>query len=311
MRSVCYIYLIAVNTIAFILYGADKRKAARNKWRIPEVVLILFAWAGGGIGAFAGMVVFHHKTHKWRFRILVTLAMIVWGVIAAFIIYTGQYYHAGPEAEKYIKNVSDLPVTMNHAAVTVTEKSGVYCFEGPGTDTAIVFYPGAKVQTEAYAPVMYLIAQEGYDCFLVDMPFHLAFFGMNKAEAVVANHTSYQHWYMAGHSLGGAMAGNYAAANPDQVDGVIFMAAYPTKSLKKKGLKALSLYGSQDGVLNQKHYQDSLSLMADDFTEIVIDGGNHGQFGDYGRQKGDGKSGICQEEQWRQTAEAVARFLAK
>lgn len=312
MISILLIYLFVVNIAAFILYGVDKHRAVTHKWRISEAALLLFSFLGGGAGALIGMLFFHHKTRKWKFRILVPLSIAVWVFVTAFVIYTGQYYHAGDTAEKYVQkniNQTDLPVTMNDSAVTVTKQSGVYLFDGPGTDTAIVFYPGAKVQTEAYAPVLYLIAQEGYDCFLVDMPFHLAFFGMSRAGDVTESYPDYQHWYMAGHSLGGAMAGNYAAGHLDQFDGVIFLAAYPTKSLKKNGFKSLSLYGSEDGVLSRDHYKSSLSLMPDNFTEIIIEGGNHGQFGDYGYQKGDGKASISASQQWRQTAEDVEKFI--
>ena len=54
-------YLVAVNIIAFILYGTDKAKAMHHQWRIKEAVLIGIAFVGGAFGAFAGMIVFHHK----------------------------------------------------------------------------------------------------------------------------------------------------------------------------------------------------------------------------------------------------------
>lgn len=71
-------YLLLVNIIAFILYGSDKMKAVRNKWRTPESVLITAAWIGGAAGALLGMLFFHHKTRKWKFRILIPAALIVW-----------------------------------------------------------------------------------------------------------------------------------------------------------------------------------------------------------------------------------------
>lgn len=246
--------------------------------------------------------------HRFR-RVLLILLVMIAALAAAFAIYVNNYYHAGTVAKVYIENSEDIPFRLTDRGVRVSKESNGYFFDGPGTDTAIIFYPGAKVQTESYAPLLYLTAQYGYDCFLVDMPFRLAFFGMNRAEAVMKEHSGYQHWYMAGHSLGGAMAGNFAAEHQDQIDGVIFMAAYPTKSLK--GSRVLSLYGSKDGVLNREHYEDSMTYMPEDFTEVVIRGGNHAQFGDYGKQKGDGTATIGAIDQWTQTAEAIADFLAK
>ena len=74
------VYLLAINLITFILYGVDKRKARLHRWRIPEATLILFAWIGGAVGALFGMRVWHHKTKKIKFRILVPLAVVVWSV---------------------------------------------------------------------------------------------------------------------------------------------------------------------------------------------------------------------------------------
>lgn len=300
MTKVLLTYLVTINIITFILYGADKHKAAHHKWRIPETMLILFSWIGGAIGAMAGMLVFHHKTRKWKFRILVPLSLFVWLLIAAFFIYTGNYYHAGDTAESYM---------VSSDSVAVIEENDGYLFDGPGMDTLIIFYPGAKVQTESYAPILYHLAESGYDCFLTDMPFHLAFFGMNKAENVMADYPGYRYIYMAGHSLGGAMAGNFSAEHREEIRGVIFMAAYPTKDLE--GSMVLSLYGSLDGVLNREHYQDSMPHMPYDFTEVVIEGGNHAQFGDYGKQKGDGEATISAEKQWNESATAITNFMEK
>lgn len=105
------------------------------------------------------------------------------------------------------------------------------------------------------------------------------------------------------------MAGNFAAGHADQIEGVIFLAAYPTKSLQD--MKALSVYGSEDGVLNRDRYKESLPLMPENFTEYVIPGGNHGQFGDYGKQKGDGKASITAQVQWEETVEAIDGFMKK
>jgi len=78
-------YLILINIVSFALYGIDKGRAASHQWRISEAKLLLAAWAGGAAGALAGMLVFHHKTRKWKFRILVPAALVVWAAIAYFL----------------------------------------------------------------------------------------------------------------------------------------------------------------------------------------------------------------------------------
>lgn len=63
------IYLAAINVITFIMFGADKARAAKGRWRISESALILAALLGGSIGALAGMRIFHHKTKHRKFTI--------------------------------------------------------------------------------------------------------------------------------------------------------------------------------------------------------------------------------------------------
>ena len=61
-------YLVIINIIAFIVYGIDKLKAKRGKWRITEATLLLLAIIGGSIGAWCGVKVWHHKTLHKKFR---------------------------------------------------------------------------------------------------------------------------------------------------------------------------------------------------------------------------------------------------
>ena len=81
--------LAIFNLFTFLLYGIDKRKAVHHKWRIPERVLILCAFLGGAAGALLGMLLFHHKTRKWKFRILVPLALLLWCLILGTLFFLG------------------------------------------------------------------------------------------------------------------------------------------------------------------------------------------------------------------------------
>ena len=74
-------YLIAINLLAFVIYGNDKRKARKNKWRTPESTLLMLAFIGGAYGAWLGMRVFRHKTRHLKFRILVPLMAVAWMVL--------------------------------------------------------------------------------------------------------------------------------------------------------------------------------------------------------------------------------------
>ncbi len=178
--------------------------------------------------------------------------------------------------------------------VTIKKFDKGWFFDGAGEEKALIFYPGAKVATEAYAPLMYQLAESGIDCFLVDMLFHMAFFGMNRAEEIMQEY-NYEAWYLGGHSLGGAMAANFAADyvedHTDGIRGLLLLAAYPTKDL------------STSDMLNMDKIVAGRELMPQDYKEVCIEGGNHAQFGSYGAQKGDGTAAIPAEEQWARTVE--------
>lgn len=68
VMNLLMIYLLAINLFTFVAYGIDKLKAKRHRWRIPEAKLLLLAIAGGSIGAWMGMFVWHHKTMHKKFK---------------------------------------------------------------------------------------------------------------------------------------------------------------------------------------------------------------------------------------------------
>ena len=103
----------------------------------------------------------------------------------------------------------------------------------------------------------------------------------------------------------------YTAAHEKDFDGLILLAAYSTKDLTGTPLRVLSVYGSEDGVLNRESYEKNRSNLPTDTTEVVLDGGCHAQFGSYGPQDGDGIPTISGEEQVRQTVEAIVAFVGR
>lgn len=193
-------------------------------------------------------------------------------------------------------------------SVSILEVPDGLYLDGPGDDAAMIFYPGAKVEYTAYLPLLSDLAERGIDCFLIKMPCNLAFFGQNKAKKIMDSY-EYDHWYLSGHSLGGAMAASYASGHLESLNGLVFLAAYPTKSLKSDSFSVLSIYGSEDGVLNMEKVEEGNSFMPADYAEICIEGGNHAQFGNYGEQKGDHAADISREEQQAQTVEAILNMM--
>ena len=226
------------------------------------------------------------KKNLWIISIIVLLVMV-----AAFFGYTMRYYHATDTAAAALESDD----------VIVAQTVFGWRFDGPADDKALVFYPGGKVDETAYAPLLHRIAKNGMDVFLVKMPLHLAIFGKNSAENIISQY-DYKNWYIGGHSLGGVMAVYYAADH--DLDGVILLAAYPTKAIDEP---MLILYGSEDGVLDLDRVKEAQQFGT--VEEVVIAGGNHAGFGNYGEQNGDRVSAISEEKQQEETADAISSWL--
>ena len=237
------------------------------------------------------------RRHKRLKIVLAIVGAVIAVMIIAMAVYFGTYYHS-VDVDEYFTD-SDT--------VAVTETDSGWLFDGEGEDTALIFYPGAKVEASAYAPLLYELAEEGVDCFLVKMPLRMAIFGVNKALDLTEEY-EYETWILAGHSLGGAMAASCAASNPDTFDVLLLLAAYTTKEIDE-GITVLSLYGSEDGVLNMDSLESGRDLVPEDYTEICIEGGNHAQCGSYGEQDGDGTAAITADEQRQAVVNALLDVL--
>jgi uncharacterized membrane protein YsdA (DUF1294 family) len=86
VKQIALIYLVAINVVTFFLYGIDKRKAKRGKWRIPEATLLGLAVIGGSIGAWLGMRAWHHKTMHKKFKYGIPLILIAQIALAFWIL---------------------------------------------------------------------------------------------------------------------------------------------------------------------------------------------------------------------------------
>ena len=241
---------------------------------------------------------------KKRTRIILSVCLavlLVFGI--GGYAYVLDYYHADETALEAMAYLTD--------SVQVEQDGNVTWFVPEDPTAGLIFYPGGKVEHTAYAPLLRACAEQGILCALVRMPGNLAVLDANAADGLRQKHPEVTAWYMAGHSLGGAMAANYAAAHAEDFNGLILLAAYSTKDLTGTTLRVLSVYGSEDGVLNRESYEKNRANLPADTTEVVLDGGCHAQFGNYGPQDGDGVPTISGEEQVRQTAEAIAAFAGQ
>ena len=243
----------------------------------------------------------HAWNAKRKTRIALGIGVIFLALVIACAIYLGDYYHA--DMEKIEAFTEQSTVEMQ------TDENGYLIFEPEQIENGLIFYPGGKVEHTAYIPLMEALASKGTLCILVKMPFRLAVFDSNAADGLQENYPEVESWYIGGHSLGGSMAASHAAKNADRYEGLVLLASYSTADLAASGLNVISLYGSEDSVLNMDKYAEYKGNLPAGFEEHVIEGGCHAGFGCYGAQEGDGVPSISGEEQLQLTAQLLTDFF--
>lgn len=236
-----------------------------------------------------------------------TKNILLFVAMPLIILTVGAFAYLLDSYEPTIEAVSATNSTMMVEVVNQKDYLAFLPKEATGKN-GLIFYQGGKVEAEAYAPLMQELAGKGIPSYLVHMPFNLAIFDINAADAVIREESDVVNWYLAGHSLGGAMASSYAEKNEDQLAGLILLASYSAVDLTEEDLSTLMIYGTADEVMNKETYEENRSFVPN-AKELVLEGGNHAQFGDYGEQAGDGTATMSAYEQLKKTVEAIVIFI--
>jgi pimeloyl-ACP methyl ester carboxylesterase len=221
--------------------------------------------------------------------------------VAGFVGWAETPLGPAPEALSALRSDSQVTVTSG-SYVTFQPANGQ-------AETGFIFYPGGRVDFRSYAAPLHQIAAQGYLVVLLPVRLNLAFFDVEAGATVFSDHPEISHWAVGGHSLGGVASALFAKEHLDQLDGIVFWASYPAdESLLNSNLKFLSIYGTRDMAGIDKFKETSVLLPAS-AEYVVIDGGNHAQFGDYGAQPGDNEAEISRAEQQAQIVDATVKFL--
>ena len=241
------------------------------------------------------------RAKKTLKRLLVALSIVLAAALCLSIWYVNDYEHADAIA---LACVADKDGPIDGVEVKLVGDSYI-AFVPEHASCGLVFYPGAKIQPEAYAPLMQDCARQGILCVIVKPTFNLALLSIDAASGAVNEFPEVTRWIMAGHSMGGVAACEYVAAHPDDAYALALLAAYPAADLSGFRGNAVTLIGTEDLVLNRKSYENARPNLPKATREIVIQGGNHAGFGNYGAQNNDGVATISPEEQQKQTADAI------
>ena len=239
---------------------------------------------------------------SWKFKLFVGLAIFLLVIAVGFFVFASSYYKAQSYAEENLQSDSDVTVE--------NEKELVFNPTSNKKNIGFIFYQGAKVEAEAYAPMAKQLAKQGYTVIIPHLPLKMAIFSPDRADKVIRIHPEIDTWVIGGHSLGGVTASDYASRH-DKISALVLLASYPGShtDLSEAPVDVLSIWASHDEVADEKAIKTAKSSMPSDAKFVEIEGGNHAGFGDYGEQKGDGKASISNEEQIKQTSTAILKLL--
>lgn len=207
------------------------------------------------------------------------------------------------------------------STVVVTSDGEVTTFmpAGAGADThAIAFLPGGGVDPDAYVPLIRRIADTGVPIALVELPWRMAFSESAKAatwQRVLRAHAALgraRPLVLAGHSRGGALTAAFAYDHAATLSGLIMIGTTHPRDHNLSALRipVLKIAATRDCVADLDATRANARNLPASTTWVVIDGGNHAQFGYYGSQLGDCAADISRDEQQNQTFGAILTWLA-
>ena len=240
----------------------------------------------------------------WRVVRRVAAAVLVLGWLA--VLAWLRPFTAGPDSLAALAEGGSVVVTDNPTTIELAPAGSRV------PTTGLVFTPGARVDSRAYAELLRPVAEAGYLIVILKSPYGIAFAQPGQSAGPIADHPEVTAWAVGGHSLGGVVAAGYAGDHADSVTGLLLYASYPNTDLSSDGgLQAESISGSNDGLTTAADIARTRDLLPPDTLFTVIEGGVHAYFGDYGEQPGDGQSTVSREHATAEIVAATTAFMER
>jgi predicted alpha/beta-hydrolase family hydrolase len=175
----------------------------------------------------------------------------------------------------------------------------------------IAFYGGARIDPRAYAPLARELAADGNLVALMQPKSNMPILEPDVMDKAIRAHPEITEWLLIGHSMGGTAAAMYAEKNPGKLAALIFLAGYPatTTRLEKADLPVLMIAGSRDPLSRPERMQQARKNLPPSAQLMVVNGGNHAQFGSYTGQTRDFRPLITEEAQQKETLKLIRQFL--
>ena len=243
--------------------------------------------------------------HSWIRRIWLSAATI----FMVWLVWNAQSHGVAAEL---LQSTSTLTVAKDDE-MTVFLPGGL-----TPDDPALVFLPGGGVDPDAYVPLLRRIAETGVPVALVRLPWRMAFSDDAKAETWArvqrarARVGAARHLILVGHSRGAALAGGFAFGHASELSGLIMIGTTHPRDhdLSSLTIPVLKVAATRDCVADLDATKANTHNLPTTTTWVVIEGGNHAQFGYYGSQLGDCSADITRDAQQNQTFGAIVSWLA-
>jgi hypothetical protein len=238
-------------------------------------------------------------------RIVTTIVLVIGLALLGFVAWANTPARPMAEAFAALRSTDQVKVSQDARGRLLFEP--VSLRNGMG----FIFYPGARVDPRAYAPLALGIAAKGTVVVIVPMLLHLPILSPERAQDVIDSYQGIRGWVVGGHSLGGTTATRFALLHAKEIKGLVLWAAYPatTDDLSASLLPVLSVSASRDGLATPSKIAAARILLPPTTTYRPIEGGNHSQFGSYGTQLGDHAATIPASQQWKLIIDATSAFL--
>ncbi|WP_281321788.1 alpha/beta hydrolase [Flavobacterium aestivum] len=206
----------------------------------------------------------------------------------------------------------DEAILQSNSSIQVINTENIISFTPKKSyQKVFIFYPGAMVAADAYAPLCRKIAENGYKSIIIKMPWRQPSYGYNIPKEIDLFKDSTKQYILAGHSKGGMMAAQFVYENPTLIDKLILLGTSHPRDfdLSQSSIPIMKISGSNDGLADTKSVNRNKPKLPITTKYVLIKGGNHSQFGYYGSQLGDDKASINREEQQKIILNSILSFI--
>lgn len=227
------------------------------------------------------------------------LILLIFAGVGLYI-FAEDYYRPSMIAEEAL---------ISGGGITFAEEDGDLLFIPENPIGGVVLYPGGQVSERAYGHLGRKMAEAGYKTVILKVPFKLSILANQGAKEYVGKDDL--PWVLMGHSLGGVSAARFTVKNPEAVEALILLASYPDGGTTLRGLPVAvySLLGDKDQIIDHVKLREAEERLPRNFTGVLIRGGNHSSFGNYGVQKGDALPDITFDEQQGYILDVLAEIF--